>query len=63
MLTVGVMLPTWNLEMKIKSSMMLMANLTELITSGTSGLSKARVDVLTAYSTAELNAEKAEMRT
>ena len=62
MFTVGVMLPTWNLEMMIKSRMILTANLTELMISGTSGLSSARVDVEIAYSTAELNAENAEMR-
>lgn len=49
--------------MRIRSRMMLIANFVELMTRGTSGLSKARVDVLTEYSTAELNAEKAEMRT
>ena len=57
------MLPMWNLEMMIKSRMMLTTNLTELMISGTSGLSSARVEALTAYSTAELNAENAEIRT
>ena len=46
----------------MRSRMMLTANLVELMINGTSGLSNARVDVLTAYSTAEPNAENADMR-
>lgn len=61
--TEGVTLLTWNLEIKMRSNMMLTANLIELMISGTLGLSNARVEVLTAYSIAELNAEKAAMRT
>ena len=63
MLTVGVTLWTWNLEMRIRSRMMLTANLVELMIRGTSGLSNARVDVLTEYSIAELKHENAEIRT
>lgn len=42
--------------------MILITVLTTLIVKGTSGLSKARVDVETAVSIAELNAEKALIR-
>lgn len=43
--------------------MMLIANLTELMRRGTSGLSKARVHADTDVSSAELSAEKALIRT
>lgn len=49
--------PTWTFEMISKSSMMLMMKLVELINSGTSGLSKARVQSDTATCIAEDNAE------
>ena len=48
--TVGVKLPTWNLEIMRKSRMMLTANLMLLIASGILGLSKALVAVDTAVS-------------
>jgi hypothetical protein len=62
MLIFGVQVPTWNFDMIRKSRRMFTINLTELITSGTSGLSSARVAFETATSTAELRAEKALMR-
>lgn len=43
--------------------MILTANLIELMTKGTSGLSNALVELLTAVSIAELSAEKELMRT
>ena len=49
--------------MKIISRTMLTANLIELMTSGTSVLSKARVDAATAVSMVDDKAEKADMRT
>lgn len=60
---VGVHDPTWNLEMISRSSMMLMTKLVELISNGTSGLSKARVQSDTATCMAEDSAETEEMRT
>ena len=47
-------MPTWNFKMTSKSSKVLTANLTELIISGTSGLSKDLVALDTAVSIAEL---------
>jgi hypothetical protein len=62
MLILGVQFPTWNLDIIRKSRIIFTINLIELITSGTSGLSSARVAFETATSTAELKAEKALMR-
>lgn len=50
-------------EMSNKSSTILTANLAELMTSGTSGLSRARAAAAEAVSTAELSAENALRRT
>lgn len=61
--TDGLAFPTWNLEISNRSRMMLIANLMELIKSGTLGLSKALVHADTEVSKAELSAEKALIRT
>lgn len=61
-LTVSTHPPTWNLEITKRSRKIFTATLTEPITSGTSGLSIARVALGTATSTAELRAEKALIR-
>ncbi len=52
-LTVGVWEPTWKRQMRSKSRRMLTANIDELSTSGTSGLSSARVAAATLVSIAE----------
>lgn len=62
-LTSGTQPPTWNLEINKRSNAIFTVNLIELITSGTSGLSRARVAFDTATSMAELKAEKALIRT
>lgn len=54
---------TWTFEIRMRSSMMLTANLIELITRRTSGLSNVLIELLTAVSIAELSAEKELMRT
>ena len=61
-LTEGFRVPTWNFEMTSRSSKILTANLTELIISGTSGLSKDLVALDTAVSIAELRHWKALRR-
>lgn len=63
MLISAVQLPTWNLEMISRSRAIFTITLTELIRRGTSGLSKALVAFEIATSIAELNAEKALIRT
>jgi len=60
MLTVGLEEPTWNLEMMSISRTILMKNLVELMMSGISGRSRARVEADTAVSSAEDSAEKAD---
>ena len=62
-LIVGVHGPTRNLEMISRSRTMLTAKLVELISSGTSGLSKARVQSDTATCIADDSADTEEMRT
>ena len=62
-LMVGVRDPTRKVEMIRKSRMMLMTKLVELINSGTSGLSKARVQSDTATCMAEDKAETEEICT
>ncbi len=59
----GFQVPTWNFEMMRRSSMMLTANLTELMISGTSGLSSDLVALDTAVSIAELRHWKELKRT
>ena len=54
---------TWTFEIRMRSSIMLTANLIELITRRTSGLSNVLIELLTAVSIAELSAEKELMRT
>jgi hypothetical protein len=63
MLTDGLWLPTWKLEMRSMSYRMLAANLRELIMSGISGFLSAVVVAAIAILIAELRAEKAMMRT
>jgi hypothetical protein len=58
----AVQLPTWTFEIIRRSRRMFIRTLTELITRGTSGLSRALVALETATSMAELKAEKALMR-
>lgn len=53
-MTVGVEWPTRNLEIISRSNSILIMNLLELITNGTSGLSNARVDEDKAASSAEV---------
>lgn len=53
-MTFGVEWPTRNLEIMSRSNSILIMNLLELITNGTSGLSNARVDEDKAASTAEV---------
>ena len=62
MLTVGVKLPTWTLEMIERSRTILIKNLTVDMIKGTSGLSRALVLVETAVSMADDRAENADMR-
>ena len=62
-LTVGFEAPTWNFEIMSISRMMLIRNLVELMTSGISGRSSARVQADTEVSMAEESAEKADKRT
>ena len=63
MLISAAQLPTWNLDMISRSRAIFTLTLTELIRRGTPGISKALVALETATSIAELNAEKALIRT
>ncbi len=60
--TLGVRPGAWYFEMIAISRMMLTANCTILMTSGTSGRSSALVAAATAYCMADDNAEKAEIQ-
>lgn len=64
-MTVGVQVddPTWNLDMMSISNMMLTMKSVELINSGTSGWSRARVEQAAATCVADDNASTDEIGT